>query len=296
MTYQSRYQQRRQTVVTGKVQSVERYDRFYDIVFEAIEHGRLPTIQLPAGQILLRKSQRDIEQSRTIPPTSYSTMSLANRYSGRRLDGKPGQGALYVGTIAGILREHTHYALSGKASPTPVYRPGTSADATKRFIDTEKAGVTPKAGIAGRPFHAYRLLRAMTFADFRLPSLTRLFAMVRATPDASRRFGIVDWSPVDFQIVAVNAAVDYSAARGMADAVYDAGTARGLRGVCAISARADSDLGIVLGSHGDLTSGLVFAIFGPPGARVDALQPINSFSTFKDLSDALQKMQGFAVL
>lgn len=296
MTYQSRFQRRVQTVVTGKVQSVERYDRFYDIVFEAIKTGHLPTVQLPAGQILLRKSDRDIEQARTIPPAGHSSMSLANRYSGTRLDGRPGQGALYVGTIAGILREHTHYALGSKAGPPSIYRPGISADAIRSFIDKEKVGASVTVGATGRPFHAYRLLRAMTFADFRLPSLARLFASVRGTAEASRRAGIVDWSPIDFQIAAVNAPSDYSSARGMADAVFDAGTPQGLCGVCAISSRADSDAGMVFDSHGDLTSGLVFAIFGSPGTRVDELQPVDSFATFKALSDGLPKLQGFSVL
>jgi len=171
MTYKSRYQQRAQTVVTGKVHSVERYDRFYDIVFEAAKEGHLPTMQLPAGQVLLRKSNRDIQPSRTIPPATHSSMSLANRYSGIRLDGKPGQGALYVGTIAGILREHTHYALSGTAPTGSLYQPGISPDRTRNFIEHEKSRASGTSVGGGNPFHAYRLSRAMTFADFRLQCL-----------------------------------------------------------------------------------------------------------------------------
>ena len=74
----------------GKIRSVERYEMYYDIMFEATRGGFLPKTQVRAGQILLRKSNRDIEQSRTIPPEQYSSFSSDNRYSGVRLDGKPG--------------------------------------------------------------------------------------------------------------------------------------------------------------------------------------------------------------
>ena len=69
---------------------------------------------MPEGQILIRQSDRSIEASRQIPPIQYCAHSQEVRYSGRRLDGKVGQGALYMGTLAGVLREITHYELKHK--------------------------------------------------------------------------------------------------------------------------------------------------------------------------------------
>ena len=45
---------------------------------------------------------------------------------------------------------------------------------------------------------------------------------------------------------AVLAPQDYSAARGLADAVSDFGTQRGIAGLMATSARGDSDSGMIL--------------------------------------------------
>lgn len=38
-SYQSRYQPRRMTVITGKILHPETYDRFYDIAYEALRDG-----------------------------------------------------------------------------------------------------------------------------------------------------------------------------------------------------------------------------------------------------------------
>lgn len=111
--YQSRYQARRHTTIQGKIQDVERYDRFYDIAYEALRDGRLPHLTLPAGALLVRRMTGPHDPLQ-IPPGS--SMNTGNRFSGPRLDGRPGQGALYVATIAGVLREHTHYSLLSKTA------------------------------------------------------------------------------------------------------------------------------------------------------------------------------------
>jgi hypothetical protein len=110
-TYQSRHQPRRQMTVSGKIHNPALYDRFYDIAYDAMLRGHFPSMTLPAGKLVLRvvNSALTIEQARAIPPGS--AMNGDNRFSGARLDGRHGQGALYVGTVGGILREHAHYSL-----------------------------------------------------------------------------------------------------------------------------------------------------------------------------------------
>jgi len=272
-SYQSRYQQRRQTVITGKVEDVERYDRYYDIAYEALRDGRFPHLTVPAGRLVVRVMGGAYDP-RQIPPGSST--NGGNRFSGPRLDGRPGQGALYVGTIAGVLREHAHYALLG-APPSPLgsakpslWKPG-AADQTKTFMqDLRGGGLPPKAGTK---YYLFRMVRALRFADLRITSLAPLFTQLRANGGGSR-YGIVEWSPVELQISAASASQDYSAARGMADAVFDFRQTTGDAGVCAFSSRADRDSGLVMESVGDPTGGLTFAIFGPDLTAVSALEPV----------------------
>ena len=75
----------------------------------------------------------------------------------------------------------------------------------------------------------------------------------------------------------------------MADAVYDLRARTGDAGVCAFSARADTDSGLVLGSDGDMTGGLVYAVFGADSSPVTALTLVENragkpgFSTYEEL-------------
>jgi hypothetical protein len=86
---------------------------------------------------------------------------------------------------------------------------------------------------------------------------------------------------------------DYSAARGLADAVYDAGRKRGIAGLMTTSARGDSDTGMILDNQGDGVEGFVYALFGRAGQRIDALQPVASYDSFKQLREAVPAMPGF---
>jgi hypothetical protein len=299
MTYQSRHQPRRQTTVTGKVLSPDSYDRFYDIATDALQRGQLRRIRLAAGQLVLRAAsgRLTIEQARSIPPNS--SMNGDNRYSGPRLDGRPGQGALYVGTLAGVLREHAHYSLRqpvgtrllGGGHAPPLWQPGTP-DTTGGFMQQQKSGAVPPGG---QRFHLYRLTQPLQFVDLRLNSLAPLLQGLRASGEGRTRYGIVDWAPLDLLLSAASEAQDYSAARGFADAVYDQRHATGDAGVCAFSARADRDSGLVLETHGDPTGGLVFAIFGMDSTPVQALEPaapkgqpqLASFDTFDAIMAAM---------
>jgi hypothetical protein len=299
-SYQSRYQPRRMTVIAGKILHPETYDRFYDIAYEALRDGSFPHVTLLAGRLVVRKMEKDygIDAPRRIPPGSST--NPRNRFSGPRLDGRPGQGALYFGTIGGVLREHTHYSLAKLQPTTPIWRPGAE-DRSDEFMTAQKAGAPPVD--AGEKFYLFRVDRPLRFADLRLPSLAPLMTRLRASGEGARRYGIVDGSPVDFQISAVSAAQDYSAARGMADAVFDMSRTTGDCGVCALSSRADSDTGLVFRSHDDPTAGLVFALFGADSTLVPALKAVPkdpkdpnaikdpkklAFDTFKEVADALQ--------
>ncbi len=275
--YVSRYLNRRQTTVTGKVQSSERYDRYYDIARDTLAQGLWPRVLLPAGRLLVRAAggRFDSEAARTVPPGS--SLNVQNRFNGVRLDGQPGQGALYVGTVARVLREYTHYATAPAAASAlhpagatqPLWQPGT-ADRTQRFMQGQVAGLPPPGG---QRFHVYKLTQNLSVADLRLQTLMPIFLRLRSSGQAQQRYGIAAESPLDFQVAAASAVDDYSASRGMADAVADSARATGLAGVCAYSSRADRDNGLVLDSQGDPTGGLIFALFGPDGQALQALAP-----------------------
>ncbi len=295
-TYQSRYQQRRQTVITGKIGDIERYDRYYDIAYEALRDGRFPHLTVPVGTLLVRV-MGGAHNPREIPPDS--SRNPDNRFSGPRPDGRPGQGALYVGTITGVLREHAHYALlRSSSSPlqgaTPaLWKPG-SVDQTRTFMQDLRAGAAPPK--AATKYYLFRLIRPLRFADLRITSLAPMFARLRSDGGGSR-FAIAGSAPLELQISAANASQDYSAARGIADAVFDSSRVTGDAGVCAFSSRADLDSGLVAGSAGDPTGGLVFAIFGPDKTAVTALEVVPAdpkdksklgFDTFAALSAAIK--------
>lgn len=290
--YESRHQPRRQTTLAGKIQNRETYDRYYDITYEALQRGIFPHMTLDVGTPLVRalNAKFDVNAARTIPPGS--SLNTGNRFSGPRLDGRPGQGALYVGTAAGVLREHGHYSLlapsASRLTPAaaPLWKPGAN-DRTRDFLDGQKAGAPPPKG---EHFHLYRLSSALRFADLRIGSIVPLMHQLRASGEAARRYGIVDWSPIDFQVAAPSAPQDYSAARGMADAVHDLGRTTGDAGVCAYSSRADSDSGLLVGLPDDPTGGLIYAIFGRDASLVGALEPARpkaSFTTFQALRAAI---------
>jgi hypothetical protein len=275
MTYRSRYQPRSQQTIGGKIKNPERYDMFYDIAFDAMLRGELPSMTVDTGKLMLRvvNASLTIEQARSIPPGS--SMNGNNRFSGPRLDGRNGQGALYVGTLGGILREHAHYSLQtypssklGTATPT-LFKPG-APDATRAFMQQQKTGAMPHSP---QRFHLFRLKYPLQFADLRMTALAPLFHRLRASGEARGRYGMVDHMPLEMLMSAVGDAQDYSAARGIADAVFDRRHSTGLAGVCAASARADTDSGLVFDDHGDPTGGLIFAIFNKDGAPITALEP-----------------------
>jgi hypothetical protein len=290
--YQSRYNPRQHASFLGKIENVERYDRYYDIAYEALRDGQLPHLTLPIGAFLVRVMKGPYDPLQ-IPPGS--SMNAGNRFSGRRLDGRPGQGALYVATIAGVLREHAHYSLLSKTTAfappiPPLYKPG-APDATRAFIDAQLKGAPPPS--ADSKFYLLRVSRALRFADLRISSIAPLMYRIRLSGREGNRYGITESSPVDFQISAPSDAVDYSASRGMADAVFDRRATTGDAGVCAFSSRADTDAGIVVPLEGDPTCGLVFAILGPDSEVVSALSLVpkdaahKGFDTYAELRSAI---------
>jgi hypothetical protein len=274
-SYQSRNQPRRHTTLTGRINNVERYDRFYDITFDALQGGRFPQFTLTAGHALVRVMTGPYDP-RQIPPGS--SVNTANRFSGPRLDGRPGQGALYLGTTAGVLREHAHYTLlqksSGLRSPVPpLWKPGSS-DQTTAFMGAQRSGASPTN--AATKFYLLRVEQALRFADLRVTSLGHFMTELRGS---ARRYGIDSSTPLDFLSSAASISDDYSASRGIADSVFDQRNSTGNVGVCAFSSRADTDSGIVLMSSDNPSDDLVFAIFGSDSTIIPALTPVPASAT-----------------
>ncbi len=313
-TYQSRHQPRRQLVVTGKVLQPETYDRFYDIATDVLKLGRWPTMTLAAGTLLARavtaKALKDdvlgraidVEGARQVPPGS--AMNSFNRFSGRRLDGRPGQGALYVATIAAGVREITHYAMQrrrghdGLNNPLPaeLWKPGQGTDAVRQFRQQAEAGELPADPDPQNVF-LYRLASNQTLADLRLPTLAALMAQLKSTPGWAARYGLAAHARFDLLTAAVADAQDYSAARGLADALADAAQRTGVAGLCAYSSRADTETGLVFEGHDDASGGLVLALFGEPGCTITSLLPLSVEERFaqRAVSQRLAALAGYAL-
>lgn len=285
--YQSRHQPRRQTTVTGKIDDVERYDRYYDITYEGVLNRMFPSIGLAAGSFVVRVNNPKYD-ARVIPPGSAT--KLTNRFSGLRLDGRAGQGALYIGTIGGVLREHAHYSMPGwKKQPEKVWKPSTS-DATSEFMREQRAGAAVDPSLK---FFLYRMNETLQFGDLRLTSLASFMKRMLAAGGA-QRYGLSDRAVIDFLAQAASNPSDYSASRGMADAIFDSRKLSRLSGVCAFSSRADRDSGIVVSTEGDATGGLIHAVFGADSTTISSLTPVPknasslAFDTFAELSAAVQ--------
>jgi hypothetical protein len=285
--YTSRNQPRRQTTIAGKIKDVERYDRYYDIAYDALQNRIFPRTTLQVGRLVVRTLKGPYD-ARGIPPGS--SMSTSNRFSGSRLDGRPGQGALYVGTVTGVLREYTHYSLpAAPTKPAQIWKPSV-VDATAVFMQGQRGGATPVD--PKTKFYLFRVNQTLHFADLRLTSLAPFMTQLRRS--GARRYGIDSGAPVDFLAMAASGPDDYSASRGIADAVFDLRRVTGITGVCAYSSRADRDSGLVASSDGDPTGGLVYAIFGADLSVVTALTPVPkahdqvAFDTFAELNVAVR--------
>ena len=286
-SYVSRHNPRRQVVILGRVASPGRYDSFYDLGYELVQARSLPSVTLPTGRLMFRWSDRDIEQSRHIPPAS--TQALEKRYSGVRLTGADGQGALYLASLAGLLREYVHYA---GTHTSKVVLPGAQ-DRLRQTVKGTAAGRAFAPAASTSLFHAYRVQAEIRLADLRVLTLARLFALLLTPAGARTRFGISEQAPIDMLVQMVLDPSDYSAARGLSDAIADTSSLNGVRGLCATSARSDSDTGVILDAHGDGVHGSVYALFGRASARIDALQPVGSYATFKALAEGVKLMPGF---
>ncbi len=285
--YQSRHQPRRQTTIAGKIDDVERYDRYYDITYDGIQHRTFPSVALIAGTLVVRVNNPKYD-ARVIPPGSAS--KLTNRFSGLRLDGRAGQGALYIGTIGGVLREHAHYSMPGYKKQPPKVWQASSSDATSEFMREQRAGAAVDPNLK---FFLYRMNETLQFADLRLTSLASFMKKLLSAGGA-QRYGLSDRAAIDFLAKAASNPSDYSASRGVADAVFDSRKSSGLAGVCAFSSRADRDSGLVVSSEGDATGGLIYALFGADSTTVTSLTPVPkspgnpAFDTFAELSAAVQ--------
>ena len=285
--YQSRNQPRRQTTIAGKIKDVERYDRYYDIAYDALQKRSFPRMTLPVGSLMVRVMKGPYN-ARAIPPGSST--GIWNRFNGIRLDGRAGHGALYVGTVAGVLREYAHYSLPDAGTPPPQIWKASTPDVTSAFMRGQRTGAAPVN--VDTKFYLFRLSRPLHFADLRTTALAPFMAQLRAS--GARRYGLDSEAQVDFLATAASGPDDYSASRGIADAVYDQRRLTGIAGVCAFSSRADRDSGLIVDSEGDTTGGLIYAIFGADSAEVTALTPVPKsasqagFDTYAELTAVLK--------
>lgn len=262
--YRSRHQPRSWTTSIVKIGNVERYDRYYDITYDAIQNRMFPTIALPVGSLVVRANHPKYD-ARDIPPSSAT--SPDNRFSGLRLNGQAGHGALYIGTITGVLREHTHYSMPKQ--PDKIWKP-SSSDVTSEFMREQRSGAKVDAV---KKLFLFQVNETLQFADLRLTALTSFFHRVLQS-GGRERYGFADDVIIDFLARSVSDPTDYSAPRGIADAIFDTSRRSGLAGVCAFSARADRDNGFVVSAEGDRTGGLVHAVFGAGSTLVSALTPV----------------------
>ena len=289
-TYTSRHNPRKHLIVLGeRVASTETYDRYYDVGWEAFQRGVLPLLRLEEGRLVFRYSNATIEQSRTVRKAEFSTNARHVRYSGIRLAGLEGQGALYLASLGGIVREHVHYSGGGKPG---LILPG-GPDQTRSAVQSLSTGPGKVIPTAPKPFHVYRLQASLLMADLRVRTLVQVFQDLLVAPGARARFGISPAASATGMLNSVLAPNDYSAARALADAVYDAGTRRGIAGLIATSARGDNDTGVILDNQGDGVEGLVYALFGKAEQRLSVLQPVASYGSFKEMRDAVKVMPGF---
>jgi len=294
--YLSRNQPRRQTTIAGKIKHVERYDRYYDIAYDALRKRMFPRVTLPKDSLVVRAMKGPYDP-RGIPPGSST--GIGNRFNGIRLDGRAGHGALYIGTVTGVLREHTHYSLREKSGsvtrldgsetkPTPLWKP-SGTDSTAHFMHGQRTGASPVN--SATKFHLMRVNQTLHFADLRVTSLSRFMTQLRLS--GAQQYGITSEADVDFLAMAASGPDDYSAARGIADAVFDLRHQSGLAGVCAFSSRADSDSGLVVSAEDDPTGGLIYAVFGADSTVISALTPLPKspdkagFDTFAELTAQL---------
>lgn len=267
--YLSRYLSRNWSAPIAKISNPDRYDRYYDITYDAIQNGMFPTVELPAGSLVVRVNDPKYVRlndpkydARGIPPASAT--DPGNRFSGLRPNGRAGHGALYIGTIGGVLREHVHY--NSPKQPDKIWTPASN-EVTAEYMHEQRTGA---AVHATKKLYLFQVNTTLRFADLRLTALTAFFQRVLQT-GGRQRYGLADDVIIDFLARAVSDAVDYSAPRGVADAVFDTSKRSGLAGVCAFSSRADKDNGFVVSAEGDSTGGLIHAVFGAGSTVVSAL-------------------------
>lgn len=281
----SRHNPRKHVVIQGRIGSVSTYDTYYDLAIDALTRNRMPIVFTEPGHIFLRwaraKHTPNINAARTVPPADFSSMDKDNRFSGIRLDGKPGQGAIYTASITGSLREFTHYQQTNKER---MVLPG-KMDQTRQFMRNQVS----TANTSDILFHIYRGLRRTFFADMRLSSanVQRLFAEVARSPSARNIYGMSSNVTGESLVRAFIDAKDTSASRGFADAVADYRGHLALDGVVADSARSDSDMGLVTAEFGPDVAGTNYIFFGSPGQVHQCLVPVDTFTSLKDMRDKL---------
>jgi len=111
-----------------------------------------------------------------------------------------------------LLRESVHYA-TGEAPKLVL--PG----APDRLREAVKAATAGHAPASASFFHAYRGKAPIRLANLRVMTLARLFASLLTPAGARTRLGISEQASPDMLVQMVVDPNDYSAARGLSDAM-----------------------------------------------------------------------------
>jgi len=167
-------------------------------------------------------------------------------------------------------------------------------DRLRQAAKATSAGQAIGTGASTSLFHVYRAKVPIRVAHLRVMTLARLFASLLTPPGARTHFGFSESAPTDMLVQMVLDPNDYSAARGLSDAIANTASSNNVGGLCATSARGDSDTGAILDAYGDGVEGIVYALFGRASAYIDALQPVGSYSTFNVLAQSVKSTPGFA--
>ena len=61
-------------MIMGKIDDVERYDRFYDMTYDGIQNRMLPSILLPAGTLVVRGNDPKYDARLYNTPAKVATL------------------------------------------------------------------------------------------------------------------------------------------------------------------------------------------------------------------------------
>lgn len=201
------------------------YQAVYEATLRIARAGSVPRLILKPGVGLMRSvgaghAWSDARSAMTVPPGSSA--GDRNRYNGRRPDGRPGHGALYLGEWDAVRAELHHYHVQGLADD-----PRTPLAA---LFALEQRAVDLDGGFLDKISYRYE-----TCADVALAHAGQLASLLRRDPAVEK--AVASHSGLRGDLAAALRSDDYSVCRALGHGIWDARC--GIAGVGAASARAD---------------------------------------------------------